>query len=61
MLGNNTLPEIIKDDEQCLDKPTIQHSTMSDLSALKSIIGEGAVSVCLHVRNQINLDNEKIC
>ena len=61
MLGNNTLPEIIKYDVQCLDQSNIQHFKMSNSSALKSIIGEGAVSVCLHGRNQINLDNEKIC
>ena len=61
ILCNNTLPDIIRDDVQSLDKSTIQHSTMSNSSALKSIIGEGAVSVCLHGRNQINLDNKKIC
>ena len=60
MLGNNTLPEIIKDDVQCLDQSNIQHFKMSNSSALKSIIGEGAVSVCLHIRNQINLDNGQI-
>ena len=59
MLGNNTLPEIIKDDVQCLDQSNIQHFKMSNSSALKSTIGKGAVSVCLHVINQINLDNGK--
>ena len=59
--GNTPLPEKMKHNTQCCDDPTIQHFMWGDPPELKSENNsKGSRSDCLHVRNKVTLNNEKL-
>ena len=61
LLGNTPLPELMEDDAQFLDDPTIQHFILDDSSELKSVLCGEAGPGCLPVRNQVTLDEKQNC